>query len=1216
MSTKYKYIALACAFAFGSHGAWAGSPFPSVPYYMKSQKINRAKPNMILVLDNSDSMVTKDVAPKSNPKAREARYIVAKRVALKVYNNQKDKFRWGLAFLNAQWESDNQNAAKGTEFENDYPKDKLDTGIMYPNAAKIDRGFKGIGSGQYYYQAPNLPLPSYVPLDFYYYTEGYMAVPIDDNDPEHETKIKRFISSMYHRGGTPITGGLRSVYNYMSNSDYSHVSDTYAYNYYYGASRNPHYALPESGYKPDSKLVMQYRCQKNYVILISDGENGQGCGTYYQDPDNIKNRGYSTTCSWKFAYNRDYRPENFKPMPLDLDGKSWDDKYFPKQNVITHTIGFRTNALSLKKIASQSGGQFVTAEDEQQLEDKLTSILNWSAVDSPDYVRFDKVNFTNPLAVLTGDSANSLVPMVTINPHYWSSYIQFKRLQKGSPSGYQQDGEGEDIVAYPVTNNQTKRTVLATIPNSNGGSALYDISANNIDKLPLSNSLFNLEELYELDSGYSIYEVDANGDIVYEDEAKTKPKYKPGAQRLDVNKWKTAYIPWLTGWEGALYKDNYDPDHPWTYHTSYRERTGNGTATNAADDDMRRHLGDVTHVDLAMMGPSISKKVAAFTDTFSLPKFLVLQSNDGMVRIYNADYTGTEASNRPYEERLAYIPGNAPRNGNATDRENKPTKLLQDLTIRAREDYKQGGLDHEYFMSGSVNYYSTPDLKDATQRQRYFFIGLLGEGAKAAYALNVGGRDDVSGTAIGIDGTKPMSDVPLWDTSTTAFGKASEAQGLGYTISRAVVGVVAASRDNNGKLESDTALQYVTFLPNGYDYSGSPAIYMMDTLGFKYVLDQNTKKMGAVATDGAGRVIEKIDIPAAAGAVLGGVSAVDYDGDDVIDALYVGDSNGNLYRVDLRQRDSGNHYPVTMLFKGDSAHPITAAPSLARVGNSRYVIFGTGRNYLASDMITDDTRESDIAIQAMYSIRDTAANSINETPPQITYADRDKYLAHSKLLAATKSDGSEVRVIKGNNIVPTACQNSGANASNCNYGWYVDLNVDDNNGNPIKTGERVTIKPIVETTGVDSTVFFNTETLSFKFPPDQKELKCVATSTHTTGWVYQMDAATGLTPTKVYAESFKDKKDMYVGMESGGDNNLSYIPARDSSQNLNGDAENSGSLPNPDPENNKKNKQFNICNTIQGAISTSPTEITPIVKLCSTATVRRISWREIPQGYK
>lgn len=1323
---KYSSIALACALAF-SGSAWAASPFPSVPYYMQSQKINKTKPNLVFLIDNSVSMQeTIDGARDRRPK-----YMMAQEALVNAFDKYKNKFRWGLAFLNEQEEGFSKcwNEVPGAPGKNalagNFVTDtKVDTLGGYPalynravrhyvpytvgsGASQLTRchldpkeaityekkftlyGFPGAARGTYFYITGNR-LHQINAFGNWYNKErtGGIAVPInggsklsDVTSQEQIDKIHQFIYSMGPKGGTPLTSGLRSVYNYMTNADYSFVATEHAnqYNNRFNAPGNrmfnPLLEDKAANKDPakDNRMVMQYRCQKNFVVLISDGQNGQAsggttgdtCGRYYQDVDgSAKDYARNRQCPWKMAFNKDFRPSNFNLMNKDAEGEDWDDKYFSRQNISTSTIGFggrHENFRQLQRIADQSGGKHAKADSSVSLAAALATILDNVEVDVPDYVRYDSINFTNPLAVISGNQADSLIPIITIDPDYWSSYIEFKQWDKNSPTGYKQDSNGKDIIAYPITPTQTKRTVLATIPNRNG--ALYDLYPSLLVDNYLNNDDFNLKQLYAQDAAdenEDIIQYDDDGNVKckegknaiskdedgneYIDMEKCTPLTKKGTE-LSKDKWKNGYIPWLAGWSTVA---DDATANSWDPTPSYRDRSGTSTFSDAANGDMRRHLGDVTRADVAMMGPTIKKEVSPFNASFALPKFMVVQSNDGMVRIYSAaDYAGTskddKAKNaaRPYWERFAYIPGNADRESYKDDQGNeKQSKLLNDLTARAREGYKQGSVQHKYFMSGSVNYYSTPNLADSKKRQRYFFIGLLGQGGKAAYALNVGGKDDVhTNDYVGIDNNAGADDktvydrspndktsVPLWDTSTSAFGGAGTGMtGLGYTISGAILGRFALNRDQDGKVAGREA-KYVTFLPNGYGYTdgNKPAIYAIDTLGVKYWTDSSSGSDNRVTTKDAtpGTLLKKLIIDKADdGAVLGNVSAVDYDGDNFVDALYVGDDHGNLYRVDLRKQwdasDSNKQeYSVAKIFTGDKEHPITAAPTIARVGNLRYVVFGTGRNYLAKDMITSETPKDKIAIQSIYSIRDTAVvpNS-GKNQPDITIANRDEYLLPRKLTTIQTTGGSEARGIEAAKPDPNVTPPKPGEE----YGWYVDLSIDG-----AKTGERVTADGVAESIGRAATVWMSAEVTTFQLPQGANLKMCVGNATKNSSWVYQMNAATGLAPSDIYAKRFLNNGQMVFGISSHGDA-VNLLTTNPTATNTNGQLLKSGDLeedPNGGPGGGPGGKpKPPKLPTGCGTESTLVPEPTPggsseIVKKCNLAAVRRVSWREISTRYK
>ena len=114
---------------------------------------------------------------------------------------------------------------------------------------------------------------------------------------------------------------------------------------------------------------MQYRCQKNYIILMTDGEptydnssklssgtyiNGDTIGDYDhdgKDPGSYDSYGsdYLDDVA-KYLYDNDLNPS------LGTAGES-----FEKQNVVVYTIGFQTEQELLSDTARNGGGLYFTA---------------------------------------------------------------------------------------------------------------------------------------------------------------------------------------------------------------------------------------------------------------------------------------------------------------------------------------------------------------------------------------------------------------------------------------------------------------------------------------------------------------------------------------------------------------------------------------------------------------------------------------------------------------------------------------------------------------------------------------------------------------------------------------------------------------------------------------------------------------------------------------
>ncbi|QLG89202.1 hypothetical protein HQ393_13640 [Chitinibacter bivalviorum] len=159
---------------------------------------------------------------------------------------------------------------------------------------------------------------------------------------------------------------------------------------------------------------IQYRCQKNFTIVITDGDatnddNLPGSGksaisyTSIDAANNSVNKSFSVCTAVsspdcpaalegssgtpgfgdttnrprairdvaKYANDLDMRTSG-----NDLDGKSFDDTKFKKQNMQTYTVGFSVLNDVLPATASVGGGKYYTATDETTLSTALTNAVN------------------------------------------------------------------------------------------------------------------------------------------------------------------------------------------------------------------------------------------------------------------------------------------------------------------------------------------------------------------------------------------------------------------------------------------------------------------------------------------------------------------------------------------------------------------------------------------------------------------------------------------------------------------------------------------------------------------------------------------------------------------------------------------------------------------------------------------------------------------------
>ena len=141
---------------------------------------------------------------------------------------------------------------------------------------------------------------------------------------------------------------------------------------------------------------IQYRCQKNYGVVVTDGlpsvdrsfpqSDDTDAAGKLPNWDGINNDGPRTGSNAdgdtlylddlaKFAYDIDMRKPTSTPA-LDLASKSWDATGFVQQNMTTYTVGFTVSNQMLIDAATYGHGQYYQANDSAGLTDALNGALS------------------------------------------------------------------------------------------------------------------------------------------------------------------------------------------------------------------------------------------------------------------------------------------------------------------------------------------------------------------------------------------------------------------------------------------------------------------------------------------------------------------------------------------------------------------------------------------------------------------------------------------------------------------------------------------------------------------------------------------------------------------------------------------------------------------------------------------------------------------------
>jgi type IV pilus assembly protein PilY1 len=297
------------------------------------------------------------------------------------------------------------------------------------------------------------------------------------------------------------------------------------------------------------------------------------------------------------------------------------------------------------------------------------------------------------------------------------------------------------------------------------------------------------------------------------------------------------------------------------------------------------------------------------------------------------------------------------------------------------------GYNHTYYVDGP------PSAGDAyiNGSWRTVVVGGLGAGGKSIYALDVTNPETFSATNV------------LWEFS--------DATDLGHTFSQPKI-----ARLNNG--------QWAAIFGNGYNSAADRA--------YLYIVNLST-----------GTLISKIAAGTATGNGLSTPALYDSNGDKIIDTVYAGDLQGNMWKFDLSSAaDTGwvvgnGGVPLfTAKNQNGQVQPITTEPEIMTLTSGIptggvMLYFGTGR-YLTS---TDPTNTE---VQTFYAVRDYAGGTATRSDLQV-----------QTINSETTKLGLDVRETSGNTVDWATKK-----------GWYMDLVVSPKTGTG-PGGERVISRALV-----------------------------------------------------------------------------------------------------------------------------------------------------------
>ena len=762
---------------------------------------------------------------------------------------------------------------------------------------------------------------------------------------------------------------------------------------------------------------IKYRCQKSYVVMMSDGDANFGCNfhsegfSYNFDYDNPK--GYYSIYP---SPNRPFLPKNeaaykyFGPSALaglsqtTLSGLCsraggvdnmpyWDsaDGYNGKVG----GIEFFSRTLSWKDIKTAADGN-----------GKDAAGVSWDGDPSKDpkgvdYSKQLVQTFTVGFGQGISDAGKAFLTRGASQDDWYFNADKPKDLENAfnkiisliSTDSASPPFEGEGGTA-PATSSSGIPDLAATIK-LNTGSWSSQILFNKLDNnngrragTVTQPSFGNRKTLINI--GSNTYFIDAISDD------KVDNAYF-GIENSDKNEWKK-----LLNWTGRVGSDD-------SAYKPYRDRKPG-----------ERDLGDILDGSVAAVGNQENGR----------RKYLVAAANDGMVHIFQST-----AGEHPYDLKVSYLPAGMEQEKDAA---NQPITLAKSLKDIAHADYGKSIENHKYGVNGGFTLRQTPVAEqDSSLSQRVFMFGAMGQGGRGAYALNLGSTNKTAKTGLDVDTTEWNKTVPLFETPK------GEANKLGYTIGTPQIGRVSIKRETDGSAKLEENIRYAGFLASGYAAeakdaeANETALYVYEMLGKEVGIGE--KRGQPAGEEGkAGKELAKIIVPGGVGG-LSTPTLLDTDFDGVVDFAFAGDRGGNMYRFDLRG-ETPDKWTAVKIFSGSSSKPITSAPAVSRKGAKEYVvIFGTGSEIYQSDLSNTET-------QSIYGI----FQKLDKTPKDLFEDKTNQGVVAQNLREQTITE-VEQSYNDGNNQPQTskALYLSNEKIEETHKGWFINL----------RSGERVSIKP-------------------------------------------------------------------------------------------------------------------------------------------------------------
>ena len=517
-------------------------------------------------------------------------------------------------------------------------------------------------------------------------------------------------------------------------------------------------------------------------------------------------------------------------------------------------------------------------------------------------------------------------------------------------------------------------------------------------------------------------------------------------------------------------------------------------------------------------------------------------ANDGLMHGFrtgafnsNGSYN-TSAPNDGYEV-LAYMPNKVVNDiHEAMDPPSPPTTTAP--TYDATLDFTSPSYGHNFFVD------STPDADDIFYDGEWhtWLVSGQGAGGNSIFALDI---TDPTGAAHGTVAFAESSASNLvmgeWTGSTPTYtGTGAAGTPTNGNISctgNGSMGGVNCSRSLGNTYGTPQVRrmhngQWAVIFGNGFgSYNGDAGIFIMlvnatsptaTAPTFYYLSTSNGSPCMSTTVSGStvSNTVTTVSGTATGANGIGYTASVDLDGDHVIDYIYAGDLQGNLWRFDVTSSSPSN-WAVTCgaLFKTPTGQPITtqvlAASGLAGTTQQRLmIIFGTGQKNPA----TNTTAVSyAMAQQDLYGVWDWNLgywNSVSSTQyASLTSSGVTGSLTQTNLAAQTVEVVTGTGADAGDRDMSSAATICWKGTTTCGtnnqFGWYLPLPGTNSVGTTVSSYEQFIYNPEL----IGSAVVINSV-----LPAANVPTSCTIVADQ--GWTYAVQALTGGALTNAFPQYY------------------------------------------------------------------------------------------------